>query len=299
MKIGYGIFFAMLLCCQLMAQQSSTPGKEVDLSGPWIIDGERVELKLNAEMSTVRKVYCGGDRMTQLKCLWVAENTLRYEVSNQGFGLLNCSASYEPEAPEMKGPCVFGNRPTPKGFTAIRQGRGTAQSPGVSTQPPSGPAKSSPIVDAVAKAMGSSVNVSRYPREAGGTKYGLSYLVALAKSSTGGGGFAAAMSLPDAVVAPINDLETTKEFNNEWFREMDRLGLSEVNPTRYEAIALMKDINSRQQDYLARAKLVTRDLIAEWQPATKFNGGNVMPLVLGVLIIQHDELFKEVPFKPA
>lgn len=104
-----------------VAREQPTPaGKEVDLSGQWIINDERIELKLNAEMSKVRKVYCAGDRMTELKCLWVTENTLRYEISNQGFGLLNCSATYEPDAPEMKGPCVFGNRPTPKGFTAKR-----------------------------------------------------------------------------------------------------------------------------------------------------------------------------------
>ena len=104
-----------------VAGQSKPETKEVDLSGPWIIDGERLELKLNTEMSTVRKVYCAGDRMTQLKCLWVVDaDTLRYEVSNQGFGLLNCSAPYKPDAPEMNGPCVFGNRPTPKGFTARR-----------------------------------------------------------------------------------------------------------------------------------------------------------------------------------
>ncbi len=108
---------------QSIPKAPSTPkaqSKEVDLSGQWIIDEEPIQLKLNAEMSKVRKVYCGGDRMTQLKCLWVAENTLRYTVSNQGFGLLDCSATYDPQAPEMKGSCVFVNRPTPGGFTAKR-----------------------------------------------------------------------------------------------------------------------------------------------------------------------------------
>jgi hypothetical protein len=127
------------------AKASTPAGKEVDLSGQWMIDDEPIDLKLNAEMSKVRKVYCGGDRMTQLKCLWVAENTLRYEVSNQGFALLNCSATYEPDAPEMKGSCLFGNRPTPKGFTAKRIGVGAiAQGRGRAQTLPSQPATTAP-----------------------------------------------------------------------------------------------------------------------------------------------------------
>jgi len=131
MRVAYCSLAALVFSLPIAAQQQSSTTvpsarqsqpnvKEVDLSGPWMIDDARLDLKLNAEMSKVRKVYCAGDRMTQLHCLWVDGDRLRYEVSNQGFGLLNCSAAYEPDAPEMKGPCVFGNRPTPKGFVAKR-----------------------------------------------------------------------------------------------------------------------------------------------------------------------------------
>lgn len=156
---------------------------------------------------------------------------------------------------------------------------------------PKQPSKQLPSVkvnpDTIARLMVLSVNVFKYPRSEDGTKYGLTYIVTLAKSSGGG-----ALQLPDVVVAPIVDAKTSKKFDSAWFQEMDRLGLTEVNPTRYEAIAMMKDINSRQEDYLARAKALTPELIAEWGSAKQFNEGNILPLVLAVLMIQHKELFK-------
>ena len=132
MKTLFNTLSALFICSASLLAQA--PPKEpakakpaisgVDLSGAWEINGVRQELKLNAAKSSGSlRIFCAGDRESQLLCGWVdSDKTLHFDTSNQDISLLRCSAPYDPSAPEMKGSCVFGGAaiPTPRGLTAKR-----------------------------------------------------------------------------------------------------------------------------------------------------------------------------------
>jgi hypothetical protein len=146
----------------------------------------------------------------------------------------------------------------------------------------------------VAKVMVSTLNFYRYPRETG-TKYGMNYLVALAGgrgTSDPATAFRRTLQLPDEVVAPIVDADEKEPFKTDWPREMNRLKLDGDKLPMSVATALMKDFNARQNDYLARAKVLTPELISEWNVASQFSGGNLSRVTLAMLMIQHEPLFR-------